>query len=125
MGSMGIDRGNRAIVLGVDDSSPVGSMSAVNKSTRQTASVGRHEVLVIFWITRGLHLWRFRSVSLSIGLRVLLPIFNLLLLLAGCNSCMIRCRILSPKLSILMDSLGFFQFLCRELNGILLLERLG
>jgi len=37
---------------------------------------------------------------------------------------MIRYRILSAELSILMDSLGFFQLLCRELNSVLLLERL-
>jgi len=83
-------------------------------------SVGRYEVLVIFWIIWRMHLW----ICLSIGLRVPLTILHLLLLLPYQKLGMIRYRILSAELSILMDSLGFFQFLCRELNGVLLLERL-
>jgi len=83
-------------------------------------SVGRYEVLVIFWIIWRRHLW----ICLSIGLRVPLTILHLLLLLPHQKFGMIRYRILSAELSILMDSLGFFQFLCRELNCVLLLERL-
>jgi len=95
-------------------------MPAVDKSTRQTVSVGRYEILVIFWIICRRHLW----ICLSIGLRVPLTILHLLLLLPYQKFGMIRYRIFSAELSILMDSLGFFQFLCRELNGVLLVERL-
>ena len=83
---MWVARGDRAIISGGDDRSPVRNMPAVKRSTRYALSIGRHEVLVISRIIRGLHLW----ILLSVGLRVPLAILHLLLFLPGEELSVIR-----------------------------------